>query len=651
MSAKIQTPRKALNPAFLKQKPVRADIEKFKKQLLNAFDNYDKDESEENHKTLIRDFLNYGLGFREKYAINTKGKNDWVIHNGPNQKKDSVGVIIEAKRAKNKSEMVTAENLNGKAMQELLLYYLRERFDEKEPNINLKHLIITDFDTWLIFDAREFEKHFAKNKKLVSAYKAHRDDKTANSATSAFYNDIAPEFINEAAESIELTSFNLRTYETYLRTEVTDGAQLSTEEAEDQNRLIALYKILSPVHLLKESFANDSNKLDHGFYSELLHIIGFEEVKNKGQKIIRRKKEKDRNKASLFEAAVHKLEHSGRLFDIPDLGRYGSAADEQAEEIGRQSVIVWINRILFLKLLESQLIAYHRRENKPDKYRFLNIKKIANFQALEALFFEVLAIKTAEREEPLKSKFAAVPYLNSSLFDSAYLEKNGVFISQLNSSEKLPVIKKSVLGQKDGSLPVLEYLFRFLDAYDFSSEGSEAISEDRKTLINAAVLGLVFEKINGYKDGSFYTPGFITMYMSRETLRRAVVQKFNDTKGWNCKDFTDLHNKIDDIKEADQIINSLKICDPAVGSGHFLVSVLNELIAIKYELGLLCDKDGRRIKDFAVKVDNDELYIVDSDDGTLFEYNPKNEEFRPDAGNFIPRKKDVDRQMSFWGGY
>jgi len=76
----------------------------------------------------------------------------------------------------------------------------------------------------------------------------------------------------------------------------------------------------------------------------------------------------------------------------------------------------------------------------------------------------------------------------------------------------------------------LDYLFQFLDAYDFAGEGSEEIQEENKTLINASVLGLIFEKINGYKDGSFFTPGFITMYMCRETIRRAVIQKFNDLR-------------------------------------------------------------------------------------------------------------------------
>lgn len=164
-----------------------------------------------------------------------------------------------------------------------------------------------------------------------------------------------------------------------------------------------------------------------------------------------------------------------------------------------------------------------------------------------------------------------------------------------------------------------------MNAYDFASEGSEEIQEDNKTLINASVLGLIFEKINGYKDGSFFTPGFITMYMCRETIRKAVIQKFNDTKKWNCSDLDALYDKIEDRNEANTIINNLKICDPAVGSGHFLVSALNELIAIKSDLKILQDRTGKRLKEYHFEVVNDELIVTD-EDGDLFEYNPTNKE-------------------------
>jgi len=181
-------------------------------------------------------------------------------------------------------------------------------------------------------------------------------------------------------------------------------------------------------------------------------------------------------------------------------------------------------------------------------------------------------------------------------------------------------------GKKfNGELTTLEYLFKFLDAYDFASEGAEEIQEENKSLINASVLGLIFEKINGYKDGSFFTPGLITMYMSRETIRNAVIQKFNSTKNWQCKSIDEVYENIEDRKEANQIINSLKICDPAVGSGHFLVSALNELISVKSDLKILTGRDGKRLKEYRVEVVNDELIVTD-EDGEFFEYKPLNPE-------------------------
>ncbi|MFW5888059.1 MAG: Eco57I restriction-modification methylase domain-containing protein, partial [Bacteriovoracia bacterium] len=259
-----------------------------------------------------------------------------------------------------------------------------------------------------------------------------------------------------------------------------------------------------------------------------------------------------------------------------------------------------------------------------------NLDKIKSYDDLNSLFFQVLARKYDERNEDVVKVFEKVPYLNSSLFEPTEIEQDTLFISNLRDDKTIPVISSTVLkneqGKKrTGSLTTLQYLFEFLNAYDFSSEGSEEIQEENKSLINASVLGLIFEKINGYKDGSFFTPGFITMYMCRETIRKAVVQKFNETKNWKCKDLDELYNKIEDAKEANEIINSLKICDPAVGSGHFLVSALNEMIAVKNDLKILQDRDGKRLKEYQVEVVNDELIVTD-EEGELFDYNPKNKE-------------------------
>ena len=192
---------------------------------------------------------------------------------------------------------------------------------------------------------------------------------------------------------------------------------------------------------------------------------------------------------------------------------------------------------------------------------------------------------------------------------------------------------------------MLHYLFAFLDAYDFSSEGSEELVTQSKSLINASVLGLIFEKLNGYKDGSFYTPSFITMYMSKETITKAIIVKFNQVKGWQCETLDDLDEKIEDKKEANAIIDSLTICDPAVGSGHFLVSSLNTILEIKSRLRILYDAEGKRIKDYELSVENDEL-IVRDDEGEVFEYKRGSKEgTRIQKMLFHEKQKIIERSL------
>jgi len=611
----IKTPRKSINKAFLKIKPNRPEIEKFKTNLKRLLAKIDNVESEENQKNHVRDFLR-DTYYEGKYEINTKDRNDLVIHNGKDAK-TSVGVILEAKRPANKSEMLTKENINAKAMQELVLYFLRERITQN--NKEVKYLIATNVYEWFVFDAQDFEKTFANNKEFVKQFTDFEEKRLSGTKTEFFYKEIVEPFLANNKD-LPFTHFDIREYQ----------EALENDDKKDDVKLIALFKLLSPEHLLKLPFLNDSNSLDKSFYSELLHIIGLEETKDGSKKIIQRKKSGERNSASLIENAIIQLDSLDKIHRIENSSQYGNSYEEKLFSVAIELVITWVNRILFLKLLEAQQIKYHKGD---ENFAYLNSKKIKGFDDLNTLFFQVLSRKTNERSEEIKKLFALVPYLNSSLFEISTLEDRCFTISQLKDNG-LPifagtVLKESTGKKKTGQLGVLDYFFEFLEAYDFSSEGSEEIQEESKTLINASVLGLIFEKINGYKDGSFFTPGFITTNMCRETIRRAVVQKFNEVKGWNCKNFEpELYNKIDsiDIKEANQIINSLKVCDPAVGSGHFLVSALNEIIAIKSALGILTDRVGKKIKDYSIEVENDELIVSDRDTGKLFEYNPKDKE-------------------------
>lgn len=627
MKINILKPKKALNKAFLKVKPNRIEIERFKTNLIQLLDRANDTESEEFHKNLVIDFLKKTF-YEPNHFINTKGRNDLVIHNGE-KAKSSVGVILEAKKPTNKSEMVKpfadgdtpqqmVSKLNTKAFHELVLYYLRERITHK--NLEVKHLVITNINEWFIFDATTFDRLFAQNKNLVKQFNDFEGGRLADSKTDFFYKQIAEPFIAGITSEIEFTHFNLQDYQKALRNE--DKARRSGD-----NKLIALFKLLSPEHLLKLPFTNDSNSLDKRFYSELLHIIGLTETKEGNKKLIQRNKEGERNTGSILEDAIIQLDSLDKISRLDRPAQFGNTQQERLFNVALELTITWINRILFLKLLEAQLITYHKGDKS---YSFLNLDKIKNYDDLNSLFFQVLARKHNERNPDVKEIFEKVPYLNSSLFEPSEMEQLTLFISNLKDDKTIPIISSTVLkneqGKKrTGKLSTLEYLFEFLNAYDFSSEGSEEIQEENKSLINASVLGLIFEKINGYKDGSFFTPGFITMYMCRETIRKAVVQKFNETKNWECRDLKELYNKIDDTKEANAIVNSIKICDPAVGSGHFLVSSLNEMIAVKNDLKILQDRDGKRLKEYQVEVVNDELIVTD-EEGELFEYNPHSKE-------------------------
>ena len=624
MELKILKPRKAINKAFLKIKPNRTEIESFKANLIELLDRTNDTESEEFHKNLVSDFLK-DTYYKNNHFINTKGRNDLVIHNG-NKAKSSVGVIIEAKKPTNKAEMLKAfvkgdtpeqmlSKINVKAFQELILYYLRERITHK--NLEIKYLVATNINEWFIFDSNVFEKQFAQNKGLVKQFNDFENGRLAGKTTDFFYKEIAEPFVNGLKNDIEFTFFDIREYEKPLR----------NDNLKDDNKLISLFKLLSPEHLLKLPFTNDSNSLDKRFYGELLHIIGLSETKKGSKKIIERNKKRERNTGSFLENAIIQLDSLDKINRLDNPSHFGTTQEERLFNVGLELSITWINRILFLKLLEAQLKTYHKGDQS---YEFLSIDKIQNYDDLNSLFFQVLAKQQSERNVDVTELFTKVPYLNSSLFEPTGIEHETIFISNLRDEKTIPIYSSTVLknesGKKrTGNLNALEYLFEFLNAYDFSSEGKEEIQEDNKTLINASVLGLIFEKINGYKDGSFFTPGFITMYMCRETIRKSVIQKFNETKDWNCEDLDSLYDKIEDRQEANNIINSLKVCDPAVGSGHFLVSALNEMIAIKNDLKVLQDRDGKRLKEYQFEVVNDELIVTD-EDGELYEYNPNNKE-------------------------
>ncbi|GAA4417441.1 Eco57I restriction-modification methylase domain-containing protein [Nibrella viscosa] len=620
------TARQALNKAFRIRPVGRDELEQFKTQLRLLLSRIDENESEENVKGHLADFLK-DTGFKPAHLIATKDHKDLVIHTG-SEADSPVGLIFEVKRPKNLTEMPTPYQLNSRALHELMLYYLRERVLDGSNDI--RRLVITNIYEWYIFDAHDFERLFGVNTLLAKRFRQWQAGQTSSASTEHFYNEIARPYLrNLKNDTLPFTYVNLKDHQMALN---------SNDPAVD-NSLIPLLKLLSPTHLLKLAFGNDSNTLNREFYHELLHIIGLEEVRDGGKRLIQRKQQPD--EGSLLENTITILDSEINLDRLPDLAQYGDSRAEQLYTIALALCITWINRILFLKLLEGQLVGYHRHDTAK---QFLRPDQIRDYDILNKLFFQVLAKRPEDRQASVQKQFGFVPYLNSSLFEISDLEEQTLRISSLDDSLTVPMYGHSVLrkntplslslnkegeglaGKQTGQVNTLHYLLHFLNAYNFASEGTEEVQEESKTLINASVLGLIFEKINGYKDGSFFTPGFITMYMCRETIRRAVVQRFNDALGWHCAHFQELQDRIEYTdntvrRQANELINHLRICDPAVGSGHFLVSALNELIAVKADLRVLSYRDtGERVRGYDISIENDELVIIEQETGQPFAY-------------------------------
>ena len=625
---------KSLNKAY-RQVPVdRPVFDGFKAQLRNYYEQISVINTEEKLKGDLMDFLKFTF-YGQNYKVSPNGDIDCAIHLGVNIDAP-VGVIIEVKKPTNVGEMITKDDLNRKALQELLLYYLRERHTGK--NIQLKQLIVTNIYEYFVFDAQEFERLFYSNKKLIKRFEEFNDGALTSEKTDFFYKEIAADFIAKVLDQITYTWFDIRKYKPFLDTG-------------NDKRLIELFKFFSPEHLLKKRFQNDSNSLNTKFYSELLYIIGLEEVveKDSNKHIITRRKEGERNQASILENAITILDSEDWLDSVKERYSFGKDRQEQLFGVALALTIGWVNRVLFLKLLEAQLVKYHKGD---PSYAFMRPSVIPDYDELNKLFFQVLAKRIADRSESINTKYGKVPYLNSSLFEIGPLERQTIRISSLDNSE-LPLFSGSVLkdGQKPryAKLPTLRYLLEFLDAYDFASEGSEEVQEQAKTLINASVLGLIFEKINGHRDGSVFTPGAVTMYMSREAIRQTIVRRFNEEMGWSCNDYEALKNKdIEDYAQANAIVDSLRICDPAVGSGHFLVSVLNEVIRTKYDLGILIDGSGKRIKkqDYSIDIENDELLVSD-EDGNPVSYIPGNQESQRIQETLFNEKRKIIENCLF----
>ncbi|PDW67594.1 class I SAM-dependent DNA methyltransferase [Helicobacter pylori] len=560
--------------------PTKETIEKFEKEINSLLENAPKQDYEDSQKSKINKFLKNTYGYEcDPYkkvdsAIDVDGK---------------VWVLIEVKALNNRNEFPKdRENPLSKAFCQMVFYFLKEI----ENNNSLKHAIICNAHEFFLFDCKDLLNLFQNDKRITKLHKDCAKKEGTDPSTKRFYSDLEEYLKKDFQGKLPYTYFNLN---------------------DDFKELPLIYQVLSQEVLLKQRKTLDANTLNKDFYEELLYILGLEEQNEKGK--------------TLIKPSYTKNSLSGALKE-----QYENLDDEEVMAL----LIAWNNRILFLRLLESLLISFEHFEKEK---HFLTTKNFNDFNALNTLFFEVLAKKNSERLPEIKENkiLEKIPYLNSSLFDKTPLELKGHEIKLLDN-KSLEIYPKSVLKkdkdyQNEKALPLLEYFFAFLRVYDFTTTPKDIKDNQNKSesrLINPSVLGLVFEKLNGYKEGSFYTPSFITSYMCKESITPIVLDKFNQKYNIECEKLKELKNylknsyKEDKRKEYLQLLLTLRICDPAVGSGHFLVSALNEMVLIAYELGLIAS-----LYRHSLRLENDEIIIHYTQTGEIFNYKKAHSEDDP----------------------
>ena len=86
---------------------------------------------------------------------------------------------------------------------------------------------------------------------------------------------------------------------------------------------------------------------------------------------------------------------------------YGDTLAAQLEEVALARCLMWVNRLLFLKLLEGQLVRYHAPEHAA-RFRFLHPAKLTDYDEVLNLFFKVLNPVPADRSPDVVAAIAAL---------------------------------------------------------------------------------------------------------------------------------------------------------------------------------------------------------------------------------------------------
>ncbi|MEX1130383.1 MAG: DNA methyltransferase, partial [Candidatus Woykebacteria bacterium] len=254
---------------------------------------------------------------------------------------------------------------------------------------------------------------------------------------------------------------------------------------------------------------------------------------------------------------------------------------------------------------------------------------------LEPLFYEALAI---ERPDDFYSRFnCKIPFLNGGLFDPLnnydWVHTDIHLPNYLFSNDKLT-------KEGDKGTGILDVF----DRYNFTVKEDEPL--EKEVAVDPEMLGKVFENLLEVKDrkskGTYYTPREIVHYMCQESLVNYLVTELDgkvekedietliqigeaavehDTQVTALGTETETYSyKLpssvrQNAKAIDEALVNIRVCDPAVGSGAFLVGMMTEIIRVRNTISSYLVDGDRSIYTFKHHAIQNSLYGVDIDPG------------------------------------
>ena len=245
---------------------------------------------------------------------------------------------------------------------------------------------------------------------------------------------------------------------------------------------------------------------------------------------------------------------------------------------------VLLNRLMFVWFLQkkgflqdqngSQRTDYLREQLQISEQRGANL---FYGEFLAALFFEAFAKPEADRSPQAKALTGQIPYLNGGLFLPHKLEQDADHALRLGKT--LHVADAAFKG-----------IFDLFASFTWHLDDTPGGSADE---INPDVLGYIFEKyINQKAFGAYYTRPEITSYLADRSIHKLILERVYEPaipelhiKEVKFDTVPDLLAGMDArtaLKLVNEVLPSITILDPAVGSGAFLVAALKSLINVYY---------------------------------------------------------------------